>query len=48
MPVDPMDRVIADAVRADMARIYGEERTEQPAPKPAAELPSIFLSRQAD
>lgn len=49
LPADPFDRIVRDAVRDDMARIYGEERRSEPRePVPARELQPIFSRRQAE
>lgn len=49
LPIDPLDRIIEEAVRADMARAYGERRAEpRTSPEVSVELPSIFLNRQAE
>jgi hypothetical protein len=48
LPQDPLDRIIADAVRNDMARVYGERREEPREPAHPVELPSVFMRRQAE
>lgn len=46
---DPFDRIVREAVREDMARVYNERDDEPRASlQAAAERPSIFLSRQAE
>jgi hypothetical protein len=44
---ESLDRLIEEAVREDMARVYGERR-ETPRESVPVQRPSIFLSRQAE
>jgi hypothetical protein len=44
---DPLDRIIADAVRDDMARVYKERRETPRELVQSVARPSIFLRRQA-
>jgi len=49
LEADPVDRIIREAVQADMARVYGEERRSEPRePTPPRELAPIFSRRQAE
>ena len=48
LEADPVDRIIREAVREDMERVYGERRETVREPGPQVERPSIFLRRQAD
>lgn len=42
------ERIVVEAAREDMARVYGEERRQTPREESKTERPSIFLRRQAD
>jgi len=49
LEADPVDRIISEAVRADMERVYGVERRATPRqPVPPRELQPIFSRRQAE
>lgn len=49
LEADPVDRIVSEAVRVDMERVYGEERRATPRePMPVAAPQSIFLRRQAE